>query len=94
MATSVDAIIVTAVCPLSPFKSMVVPTQSTVAVKLTKPETSALVVVDGIVQKTLQPESTVIAGRSDHSTVFVRFQPFYSRLKNRLLFSYNGNGAE
>jgi len=94
LATSVEAMIVTAVCPLSPFKSMVVPQESTIEVKLTKPETSALVVVDGIVQKTLRPEDTVIAKKSDHKAVFVRFQPFYSRLKNRLLFSYKGNGTE
>ena len=94
LAPSVEAMIVTAVCPLSPFKSMVVPIESAVEVKLTKPETNALVVVDGFVQKTLRPDEGVVAKQSGHKAVFIRFQPFYSRLKNRLLFSYKGNGVE
>ena len=94
LAPSVDAMIVTAVCPLSPFRSMVVPIASVVEVGLTKPEVNAQVAVDGMVQGRLSPGDSVKVWRSDQKAMFIRFQPFYSRLKNRLLFSFKGDRNE
>jgi len=88
LAPSVDAMIVTAVCPLSLFRSMAVPITSMVEVELMKPEVGALIVVDGMVQEKLNPSDKITIWKSDHTATFIRFQSYYSRLKNRLLFSY------
>lgn len=91
LAPSVEAIIVTTLYPLSPFRSIVVPITSVVEVELMKPECDALVVVDGMIQGKLSQGDKVEVWRSDHKATFIRFQSFYSRLKKRLLFSYKGN---
>lgn len=90
LAPSVEAMIVTTLYPLSPFRSMVVPITSVVEVELTKPECDALVVVDGMTQGKLSQGDKVAVWRSDHKAAFIRFQSFYSRLKKRLLFPYKG----
>ncbi|MFB0543428.1 MAG: NAD(+)/NADH kinase [Candidatus Bathyarchaeia archaeon] len=94
LAPSVEAMIVTTLYPLSPFRSMVVPLMSVVEVELTKPECEALVVVDGMIQGKMRQGDRVAVWRSDHKATFIRFQSFYSRLKNRLLFPYKGNRDE
>jgi len=88
LAPSVEAMIVTAVCPLSLFHSMAVPITSIVEVELMKPEVGALIVVDGMIQEKLNPRDKIAIWKSDHTATFIRFQSYYSRLKNRLLFSY------
>lgn len=94
LAPSVEAMIVTAVCPLSLFHSIVVPITSVVEVELMKPEIGALVVVDGMTQGKLGSGDRITVWRSRHEAAFIRFQPFYSRLKNRLLFSYREDRNE
>ena len=94
LAPSVEAMIMTAVCPLSIFRSMVVPITNVVEVELMKPEVGALIVVDGMIQGKLSQGDRITIQRSDHEVAFIRFQSFYSRLKNRLLFFYKGNGNE
>jgi len=94
LAPSVEAMIVTAVCPLSLFRSMVVPLTSVVEVELMKPEIGALVVVDGMTQGKLGSGDRITVWRSRHEAAFIRFQSFYSRLKNRLLLSYREDRNE
>jgi len=88
LAPSVEAMIVTAVCSLSIFHSMVVPITSVVEVELMKPEIGALVVVDGMSKEKLGPRDKITVWKSDDEATFIRFRSFYSRLKNRLLFSF------
>jgi len=90
LAPSVKAMIVTAVCPLSPFRSIVVPMESVVEVELTKPGAEAIVVIDGMIQGRMGEGERIKVRESEHRAVFIRFQSFYSRLKNRLLFTYKG----
>jgi len=82
--------IVTAVCPLSSFRSIVVPMESVVEVELTKPGAEAIVVIDGMIQGRMGEGGRIKVRESEHRAVFIRFQSFYSRLKNRLLFTYKG----
>lgn len=93
LSPEVDDIIITAVCPLSPFRSMVVPQDSIVEVAVLEGETDAVVAVDGLVQKTVSPQERVVARKSVHVANFVRFHSFPARLKNRLLYAYRGKNG-
>jgi len=84
LAPGVNAMILTAVNPYSYFRSIAVPLLSKVTVELRKPRADALAIVDGKVYTGLKPLSTVEVELSRHKTRFIRFKPFYGRLKSRL----------
>ena len=84
---SVDAFVLTPICALSVFRSIVFPADSSLTVEVVRPR-KILVVIDGhhrqIINSKL-PSLTVT--RSKHVTSFIRFREnFYHRLRSRLLF--------
>ena len=84
LAPGVDAMILTAVNPYSYFRSITLPLNSKVTVELRKPKADALAIVDGKVYTGLKPLSTVEIEVSANKARFVRFKPFYERLRSRL----------
>ncbi len=84
LAPGVDAMILTAVNSYSYFRSITLPLNSKVTVELRKPKADALAIVDGKVYTGLKPLSTVEIEVSANKTRFIRFKPFYERLRSRL----------
>jgi len=84
LAPGVDAMILTAINPYSYFRSITLPLDSKVTVELRKPKADALAIVDGKVYTGLKPLSTIEIEVSTNKTRFIRFKPFYERLRSRL----------
>lgn len=84
---SVNAFVLTSVCALSIFHSIVFPADSMLTVEVVRPN-KILVVIDGAYRKVISaktPKLTVT--RSRFETSFIRFrEDFYHRLESRLLF--------
>ncbi len=84
---SVDAFVLTPVCTLSVFRSIVFPADSSLTVEVVRPR-KILVVIDGYHRQIINsklPSLTVT--RSKHVASFIRFREnFYHRLRSRLLF--------
>lgn len=86
----VEAFVLTPICSLTVFRSLVFPADSEVTIKLIRPK-RMLVVVDGYYHKLLTENPTVTVTRSKNVTSFIRFDDdFYDRLRNRLLFKGMG----
>jgi NAD+ kinase len=83
----VDAFVLTPICSLTVFHSLVFPADSTLTFNVLRPE-KMLVMIDGNFRKTVSTEElTVKVTRSANVTSFIRFEAnFYDRLRNRLLF--------
>jgi NAD+ kinase len=83
----VNAFVLTPVCALSVFRSIVFPADSSLTVDVIRPR-KVLVVVDGHHRQIISskiPSLTVT--RSKYETSFIRFKEnFYNRLRSRLLF--------
>ena len=83
----VDAFVLTPICSLTVFHSLVFPTNSTLTFNVLHPE-QMLVMIDGNYRKTINTEKLMVTiTRSKNVTSFIRFETnFYDRLRNRLLF--------
>lgn len=88
LAPGVPAMILTAVCPYSYFRSLAVPLSSRIRIELLKPKTEALAIIDGRGHTALKPRSTIEVWASPHRAQFIRFKSFYSRLERRLTFRH------
>ncbi len=86
LSPDVDAIIVTAICPYSYFKSIALSKKAKVTVKLLKPRTEAMVIVDGRTYHPLQHLEEIRTWVSKNTTKFIRFDSFYARLNKRLRY--------
>ncbi len=84
LTPDVEAMILTAINPYSYFRSITLPINSKVTVELQKPRADALAIVDGKVYTGLKALSTIEIEVSKNKTRFIRFKPFYERLRNRL----------
>ena len=80
----VEAISLTAICPYSYFKSLVVPKESRIRIELLKPRAEGLAIIDGRDYHSLKPFSSVECWASKHKTRFIRFRSFYSRIHKRI----------
>jgi len=78
MDNSVDAFVVTFICPLEHLTPLVVSAQNRIRVELVDPKLKGTLVVDGRVQRELQPQTSVTVARSSHKAVFVRMGPVRS----------------
>ncbi len=89
----VDAFVLTPVCALSVFRSIVFPVDSSLTIEVLRPKRT-LVVIDGQHRKIVNSELTrLTVNRSKHETSFIRFREnFYHRLRSRLIF--RGLGGE
>ncbi len=75
----------TAICPYSYFKSIVVPPGATVRIELMKERSNAVAIVDGRHYIPLKARSVIEATVSDKKARFIRFKSFYSRINRRIL---------
>jgi len=84
---SVDAFVLTSVCALSVFRSVVFPANSTLKIEVSRPR-KVLVIVDGQHCQFVSSKSpSITITRSRNETSFIRFREnFYHRLRSRLLF--------
>ena len=82
----VDAFVLTPICSLTVFHSLVFPSDSTVSFNVERPR-EMLVLIDGNYRKLVSADEMLEVTRSKNVTSFIRFETdFYDRLKNRLLF--------
>jgi NAD+ kinase len=82
----VDAFVLTPICSLTVFHSLVFPADSTVSFNVERPR-EMLVLIDGNYRKLVSADDMLQVTRSKNVTSFIRFETdFYDRLKNRLLF--------
>ena len=87
----VDAFVLTPICSLTVFRSIVFPADSKVTIKAIRPK-EMLVLVDGRFRQQVASETaSLTVTRSKNVTSFIRFDSdFYGRLRNRLLFKGMG----
>lgn len=87
----VDAFVLTPICSLTVFRSLVFPANCEVKVKTTRPN-RMLVLIDGNYRQLLTAKDpTLTFTRSKNKTSFIRFEgDFYNRLHCRLLFKGMG----
>jgi NAD+ kinase len=86
-----DAIVLTPICSLTAFRSMVFPANSKITIESVRPK-DMLVLVDGSYRRLLPSKNpSVTVTRSKNVTSFIRFkEDFYNRLQSRLLFKGTG----
>ena len=84
---NVNSFVLTPICPLTDFRPVVFPADSTLTVEADKPR-RMLVLIDGqYTQLVRSKRPSVTVTRSKHETSFIRFgENFYDRLRSRLLF--------
>jgi NAD+ kinase len=87
----INAFVLTPICALTIFRSVVFPSDSTLEIKVMRPK-KIRVLIDGHYNRAItskQPILTIM--RSKYQTRFIRFKEnFYDRLRNRLLFKGMG----
>jgi NAD+ kinase len=88
---AVDGFVLTPICSLSVFRSIVFPADTKVTIKAIRPK-EMLVIVDGRHKQNITSENACLTiTRSKNVTSFIRFKNnFYERLHNRLLFKGTG----
>jgi NAD+ kinase len=82
-----DAFVLTPICSLTVFRSLVFPADSTITLNVLRPD-ETLVLIDGRYCKRANSNSLMLnVTKSKNVTSFIRFETeFYDRLRNRLLF--------
>ncbi len=78
MDNSVEAFVVTFICPLEHLTPLIVSMENRIKIELMDPKLKGTLVVDGRVQRELQPQTSVIVTRSSHKAVLVRLGPIRS----------------
>ena len=78
MDNSVEAFVVTFICPLEHLTPLIVSMENRIKIELMAPKLKGTLVVDGRVQRELQPQTSVTVTRSSHKSVFVRLGPIRS----------------
>jgi NAD+ kinase len=83
----VDAFVLTPICSLTVFHSLVFPADSAITFNVDRPK-EILVLIDGNYRKLISANEPMLkVTRSKNVTSFIRFETdFYNRLRNRLLF--------
>jgi len=89
--TEVDAFVLTPICALTVFRSLVFPANCKVTIQATRPK-DVLVLVDGNYRQLVTSKNpTLTVTRSKNVTSFIRFKDdFYHRLQSRVLFKGTG----
>ena len=87
----VDAFVLTPICSLTVFHSLVFPANSNVTIKVIRPK-KMLVLIDGNYRQLVTAKTPALTvTRSKNITSFIRFKDdFYHRLRSRLLFKGTG----
>jgi NAD+ kinase len=83
----VDAILVTPICSLTVFKSLVFPTETEITLSVIRPKTMLIMIDGNYHYMKSEKELTVKITKSKNISSFIRFEnDFYKRLSHRLLF--------
>ncbi|MDP6458813.1 MAG: NAD(+)/NADH kinase [Candidatus Bathyarchaeota archaeon] len=82
----INSVILTAISPYSYFRSIVIPHRDIITLELLKPRSEGMVIIDGRDFTATKPPTTIKVQLSEHVARFIRFKPFYERLKRRLVF--------
>ncbi len=83
---AVDGFVITPICSLTVFRSLVFPADCTITLNVIRPK-ETLVLIDGKNYRKVVNEPTLTITMSKNVTSFIRFEnDFYDRLRNRLLF--------
>jgi NAD+ kinase len=84
---AVNAFVITPICSLTVFRSLVFPADSTITFNVMRPK-ELLVLIDGNYRKLVSAKEPMLKVTvSKNVTSFIRFETdFYDRLRNRLLF--------
>jgi NAD+ kinase len=87
----VDAFVLTPICSLTVFRSLVFPADSNVSIEAIRPN-EMLVLIDGNYRQLITSKTHMLTiTRSKNLTSFIRFKDdFYQRLRSRLLFKGMG----
>ena len=87
----VDAFVLTPICSLTVFHSLVFSAKSKVSIKVIRPK-KMLIQIDGNYRKSIKSERLILSvSCSKNVTSFIRFEDdFYHRLRSRLLFKGMG----
>jgi NAD+ kinase len=87
----VDAFVLTPICSLTVFRSLVFPADSKVTIQAIRPK-DMLVLIDGNYRQLVTSKNpTLTVTRSKNVTSFIRFKDdFYNRLRSRVLFKGMG----
>ena len=87
----VDAFVLTPICSLTVFHSLVFSAKSKVSIKVIRPK-KMLIQIDGNYRKSIKSEMLILSvSCSKNVTSFIRFEDdFYHRLRSRLLFKGMG----
>jgi NAD+ kinase len=87
----VNAIVVTPICSLTTFRSLVFPADSKITIDSLRPK-DMLVIVDGNYRRVVPAKKPLVTvARSKNVTSFIRFKSdFYNRLHSRLQFKGTG----
>ncbi len=82
---SLNAFVVTPICPFAPSRSLVVPADLAATIKLAKPSRIDIV-IDGICRREITERETITVRLSEHKARFVRFEPasFYKRVRRKM----------
>jgi NAD+ kinase len=87
---AMDAILVTPICSLTVFRSLVFPPEAKITLKVIRPK-QMLVMIDGNYHHIEEKELTIKVTKSKNVSSFIRFEnDFYERLSCRLLFQGTG----
>ncbi len=91
MDPKIDAIVLTPICSLTTFRSLVFPADAKIRIESLRPK-DMLVLIDGNFRILLPAKSPCVnVSKSRNVTSFIRFnQDFYKRLESRLLFKGTG----
>jgi NAD+ kinase len=91
LGPEVDAFVLTPICSLTVFRSLIFSADSKVMIKAIRPK-KMLVLIDGNYRQLVSSKNNkLIISRSKNVTSFIRFKDdFYNRLRNRLLFKGMG----
>lgn len=73
--SSVDAFVITFICPLEFVRPTVVSMERSLSIQLTNPKLRAQVVADGRFQRELAHDTKLVVRKAEHYTVFVRTGP-------------------
>ena len=89
--SEVDAFVLTPICSLTVFRSLVFPADSKVSIEAIRPK-EMLVLIDGNYRQLVTPKTHMLTiTHSKNVTSFIRFKDdFYNRLRSRLLFKGMG----
>src|SRR4029077_10668605 len=92
LETSMDCMSLTLVAPLQPVKSIVVPVNAGVKLRVAEPGPSANLVIDGRLEREIRIQQSLSFKKSANGTFFVRFGDSFLQRSLRRLSSERENG--